>query len=215
MTAPAIAAQAAARAKPGSLSRRLVRRKVAAASPSRETLAAEFLALCELDPGVDAVEAGGVATLIIGEEAVSHEVDFAVIRQGVKSLVDIVADADLPHHPLAAALVAGDLRTVDGHSFAVETSATIRAEPRYTTMKLILACRRTLVSAGDRVRILHHLSESGTAPLVECAAVVQNAPDGVAAVLALVLEGLIEMDITRPILPETPLRRRKLPRPET
>jgi hypothetical protein len=38
-----------------------------------------------------------------------------------------------------------------------------------------------------------------------------NASDGVAAVLALACEGLIAVDITRPILPETQVRRRRLP----
>jgi hypothetical protein len=37
-----------------------------------------------------------------------------------------------------------------------------------------------------------------------------NAADGVAAVLALACEGLVAVDISRPILPETPVRRRKL-----
>jgi hypothetical protein len=40
--------------------------------------------------------------------------------------------------------------------------------------------------------------------------VVQNTRDGVAAVLALAVEGLVVIDIERPILPETPVRRRKL-----
>jgi hypothetical protein len=36
-----------------------------------------------------------------------------------------------------------------------------------------------------------------------------NALDGVAAVLALAMEGLVAVDIDRPIVPETPVRRRK------
>jgi hypothetical protein len=38
-----------------------------------------------------------------------------------------------------------------------------------------------------------------------------NTQDGVAAVLALACEGLIAVDISRPILPETQVRRRPLP----
>ena len=41
-----------------------------------------------------------------------------------------------------------------------------------------------------------------------------NAQDGVAAVLALAVEGLVAVDISRPILPETPVRRRPLPYPD-
>jgi hypothetical protein len=114
---------------------------------------------------------------------------------------------------LRTALVGGAVAE-DGRPLVVETTSSIRAEPRYTTVRLVHECRRTPVSAGDRVRILHHLSETGTAPLIECAGVVQNTRDGVAAVLALAVEGLLTVDIDRPILPETPVRRRKLPDPE-
>ena len=38
-----------------------------------------------------------------------------------------------------------------------------------------------------------------------------NTRDGVAAVLSLACEGLVAVDISRPILPETPVRRRKVP----
>jgi hypothetical protein len=47
--------------------------------------------------------------------------------------------------------------------------------------------------------------------LVDCASDVMNTQDGVAAVLALACEGLIAVDISRPILPETQVRRRRLP----
>jgi hypothetical protein len=100
--------------------------------------------------------------------------------------------------------------STDGRPFAIETAASIRAEPRFTTMRLVTACRRSHVTAGDRVRILHQLDECGTMRLVDCAGMAMNAADGVAAVLALACEGLVAVDISRPILPETPVRRRKL-----
>ena len=78
-------------------------------------------------------------------------------------------------------------------------------------MRLIMACKRTPVTAGDRVRILHQLDELGTMRLVDCASAVMNTQDGVAAVLALACEGLVAVDINRPILPETQVRRRRLP----
>ena len=101
----------------------------------------------------------------------------------------------------------------DGRRFSFETVASIRAEPRYATLKLVLACRHTSVSAGDRVRVLHHLDECGSASLVECAGAVLNTQDGVAAVLALAVEGLVAVDINGPLLPETALRRRRLALP--
>jgi len=178
---------------------------------TRSTLVADFLALCELDPAVDALRAcQEPAGFLVGGEIIEHIPGFEVTRDGVATLVDIVPEADLARHPLRSTLVEGAL-SLDGHAFSIETAATIRAEPRFTTVRLISACRRTPVSAGDRVRILHQLDECGTMRLVDCASAAFNASDGVAAVLALACEGLIAVDISRPILPETPVKRRKLP----
>jgi hypothetical protein len=188
------------------------RARGAKASPiTRNALVADYLALCELDPSVEALRAPAPgATFALGDDSIEHVADFEIVREGTVSLVDVVADDDLHRHPLRAAMVRGALST-DGRSFAFETLASIRAEPRFTTARLITACRRTPVTAGDRVRILHHLDEAGTMRLVDCAGVVTQTADGVAAVLALACEGLIAVELDRPILPETRVRRRKLP----
>lgn len=178
---------------------------------TRAALVADFLAVCELDGAVESLRAcEEPVTFLLGEEEIAHTPEFELIRDGASCLIDVVPEAELASHPLRTAFVAGGLEAEDGRLYVIETSSTIRAEPRFTTVKLILACRRTPVSAGDRVRILHHLDECSVAPLVECAGAAQNALDGVAAVLALACEGLVQVDINRPILPETPVRRRKL-----
>ena len=115
------------------------------------------------------------------------------MRDGQPCLIDVVTDEDLLSHPLRAAAIHG-LAAADGRPFSIETAASIRAEPRFTTVRLIMACRRTPVTAGDRVRILHQLDEVGTMRLVDCAGGDEHA-DGVAAVLALACEGLVAVDI--------------------
>ncbi len=198
----------------GQAAARRGRRKGPSGSPTRDDLRADFVALCEIDPAVEALQAPeGPALFAVGDDMVEHQADFEIVRDGMTLLVDVIPDADLIRHPLRTALIGGAV-SEDGRALVVETTSSIRAEPRYTTMRLVHECRRTPVSAGDRVRILHHLSETGTAPLVECASVVQNTRDGVAAVLALAVEGLVTIDIDRPILPETPVRRRKLAYPD-
>ncbi len=182
-----------------------------AAPLTRNALVTDFLALCQLDPDVEALRAPAApAEFDLGDDVVEHVADFEVVRDGSAVLVDIATDADLPQHPLRAAAIRG-AQAVDGRPFTVETAASIRAEPRFTTVRLILACKRTPVTAGDRVRILHQLDECGTMRLVDCAGAAMNTVDGVAAVLALACEGLIAVDISRPILPETQVRRRKIP----
>ncbi len=198
----------------GSAAARRSRRKGPSGAPTRDDLRADFVALCELDPAVETLQVpDGPALFTVGHETIEHTADFEIVRDGLTLLVDVVPDADLIRHPLRTALIGGAVAE-DGRALLVETTSSIRAEPRYTTVRLVHECRRTPVSAGDRVRILHHLNETGTAPLIECAGVVQNTRDGVAAVLALAVEGLVMIDIDRPILPETPVRRRKLTDPE-
>lgn len=178
---------------------------------TRNGLVADFLAICELDPEVEALRApADPAEFIIGDQTIEHIADFEIVRDGASYLMDVLTDDDLLNHPLRAAAIHGVTAT-DGRPFSIETTASIRAEPRFTTVRLIMACKRTPVTAGDRVRILHQLDEVGTMRLVDCASAVMNTQDGVAAVLALACEGLIAVDISRPILPETQVRRRRLP----
>jgi hypothetical protein len=181
------------------------------AALTRNALVADFLALCELDPDVEALRAPApTASFEVEGEVIEHIADFEVVRDGQVQLVDIAADDGLAAHPLRAAALRGAY-ALDGRSFSFETAASIRAEPRFTTVRLILACKRTPVTAGDRVRILHQLDECGTMRLVDCAGAAMNTRDGVAAVLSLACEGLVAVDIGRPILPETRVRRRKVP----
>jgi hypothetical protein len=177
---------------------------------TRNALILDFLALCRLDPAVEGLRApADPAEFEVDGETVTHVADFEVVRDGAPELADVVADDELCRHPLRAACMGGAV-AADGRLFTLETAASVRAEPRFSTVRLILACRRTPVTAGDRVRILHQLDECGTMRLVECAGAAQNARDGVAAVLALACEGLVAVDIEGPILPETPVRRRRL-----
>jgi hypothetical protein len=192
--------------------RRAGRRKGAPAE-GRAALVDAFLAICALDATVEALRTPDEpATFALGDEYVEHRADFEIVRDGECLLVDVMADADLIRHPLGPALVFG-AEAVDGRRLVVETASSLAAEPRRTTLRLIQACRPVLVSAGDRVRVLHYLDECGVAPLVEVAGAAHNALDGVAAVLALALEGLVAVDIDRAITPETPVRRRKAATP--
>jgi hypothetical protein len=178
---------------------------------TRNGLIADFLAIWELDPEVEALRApADPAEFTIEGGLIEHVADFEIVRDGVSHLVDVLTDDDLAKHPMRAAALHG-IASVDGRFFGIETAASIRAEPRFTTVRLVMACRRTPVTAGDRVRVLHQLDECGTMRLVDCAGAVMNSADGVAAVLALACEGLIAVDISRPILPETQVRRRRLP----
>ena len=178
---------------------------------TRNALIADYLALCELDAEVESLRApADPVEFAVGDGTVEHIADFEILKDGAACLVDVATDDDLLKHPLRTAAIHG-ITASDGRPFLIETATSIRAEPRFTTMRLIMACKRTPVTAGDRVRVLHQLDEMGAMRLVDCASAVMNTQDGVAAVLALACEGLIAVDISRPILPETQVRRRRLP----
>ncbi len=178
---------------------------------TRNALIADFLAICELDSDIETIRAPAApAEFIVGEETIEHIADFEIVKDGTTYLVDVLTDEDLLSHPLRAAAIHG-LTSEDGRHFSIETAGSIRAEPRFTTVRLVMACKRSPVTAGDGVRIVLQLDVVGTMRLVDCASGVMNTQDGVAAVLALACEGLIAVDITRPILPETQVRRRRLP----
>jgi hypothetical protein len=166
--------------------------------------------VCEFDPQVVAVaEADSSITLW---DSLQHTPDYRVDTDEGRSLVDIITSTypptleHLAHVERAAA--------EQGIAYRVVTASTLRSGLPFLAARLIHDCRRRLVPAGDRVRILHVLDEVGSLPLVEAAGLATASVDGVAAVLALVCEGLIKVEITNGIVPEAPVRRRKRTCPE-
>ena len=146
MSATALVASQPRRSARRSGARRVA--KDGAVPLTRNALVAEFLAICELDPEVEALRAPAPAAAFdLGGETVEHTADFEVVRDGSPYLIDIATDHDLMQHPLRAAALR-DLVAVDGRPFTIETAASIRAEPRFTTMRLIQACKRTPVTRG-------------------------------------------------------------------
>lgn len=123
--------------------------------------------------------------------------DFRTTRCGVEERVSVRSNADQENEP------AGSDCDVVLHEPA------ILSEPRLTSARLVWSCRKRWVPPGDRVRILHYLTESGAAPLIDVAQAATSSPDGIAAVLTLVCQDLLEIDLVQAILaPETLVRRR-------
>ena len=72
------------------------------AGPGRDSLLADYSALCALDPAVESFARPTCpATFEIGGRRIEHVADFEVVRDGVAHLVDVVTDADLARHPRA------------------------------------------------------------------------------------------------------------------
>jgi hypothetical protein len=76
---------------------------------------------------------------------------------------------------------------------------------------MVWACRKTLVSPGNRVRILHALSKSCDGlSLIDLGNVVRGPEDPIDAILALACEGHLTIDVSQPVTPETVVRRMRL-----
>ena len=89
------------------------------------------------------------------------------------------------------------------------TATDMAREPRATNANMVWSCRNTVVRPGDRIRILQALQESGSLPLIEASAVARACGDPIAAVLAMVCDGTVEIDLDGGAIgPETPVRRR-------
>jgi hypothetical protein len=136
-----------------------------------------------------------------------HFPDYCIERDDSVLLVDVLASTYAPTTERFRAIE--QKAHVQGLAYRLETTATIRNDVRFQAARLIYDCRRRSVPAGDRVRILHALDDNGALPLVEISGLARASVDGVAAVLALVCEGLVEIEIQRGIVPEALVRRRK------
>lgn len=89
------------------------------------------------------------------------------------------------------------------------THADLNSAPKASNCASVWACRRLQVAPDDRIRILHHLEESPTAPLIDVAATVRSG-EGVAAVFALACADLVELDlVSAPVGPSTAVARRR------
>lgn len=178
-------------------------RKAAGPLPTASRLGADFLTLCDLDPEIATVSRGDVTLELAG--GIGHQPAYRlVLEDGASILADVVRDVTALPAPTQAI---ADAAAAAGHGYRLETAATLRAEPRFSTMRLVASCRRVRVGAGDRVRVLAALDEAGTLPLIEAASAARGAVDGVAAVLALACEGIVAIELEGPLGPETRVRR--------
>lgn len=83
-------------------------------------------------------------------------------------------------------------------------SRAVRREPRISNARLIAGCKDHAVLISDRVAILHQISKQPGVHLQECADLVKHG-DPVAAILALVADGSIQVAMDEHISPVSAL----------
>lgn len=92
-----------------------------------------------------------------------------------------------------------------GHPVVLVPEAFIRREPRLTNAMMIAGAAGAEIGLTDRMNILAHLIDNGgSAPLLDLAVMVRG-EEPVSAIMALVIEGGLYVDLDAPILPGTPV----------
>lgn len=95
------------------------------------------------------------------------------------------------------------LAAAHGHTVMLVPEAFIRREPRLSNAMLIASAEGAEIGLSDRMKILAHLVDhGGSAPLLDLATMVRG-DEPVSAIMALVVEGGLYMDLDRRILPSS------------
>jgi hypothetical protein len=178
--------------------------KTAGPVPVSSGVIGDLLVQATLDPAVRRIEF--IRHHMVGARAVV--VDALVFNvEGARKVIDV------PGASQPRSIDDEGLFLIAAEELGLETltitAAQICSEPRAGNSRLVWACRRWRVAAGDRVRILHVLSEEGEMTLPRIAVHARFSSDPVAAVLALACADLVELDLKSfPLGPETRIRRR-------
>ncbi|QQR40053.1 hypothetical protein [Devosia rhizoryzae] len=90
-----------------------------------------------------------------------------------------------------------------GHTVVLVPESFIRREPRLTNAMMIAGAEGAEIGLTDRMKLLAHLIDNGgSAPLLDLAVMVRG-EEPVSAIMALVVEGGLYIDLDKPILPAT------------
>ena len=163
----------------------------------------DYLSVASLEEGVTEIRAAPPGLLGMGASP-----DFEVTEEGGRSHLVFLMPSDAPPERREEVLAAIAAAGRKGFDCRVVEEADVMEEPRLRNVRLVFGCRRTRVSPGDRVRILHHLGEcSGRSTLIEVAKACAAQQDAVECVLALVVEGTVMVDVRRTMGPEMPVWR--------
>ncbi len=170
--------------------------------PIGSSLHHELLVYASLDPAVLSIDFVPDVTVA----GCTYAVHGAVFQTEQAKFIVELEGANAKNGENLAAVAADDLG-VDVFSVAENE---LQREPFASNRRLVWACRHHRVGAGDRVHILHVLTEEGgEAALGDIAERVAFASDPVSSVLSLVCGDLLEADLSgAPVGPATKIRLR-------
>jgi hypothetical protein len=114
-----------------------------------------------------------------------------------------VCNAAWRGHGRHAFLELKTLAATMGHTVVLVPESFIRREPRLTNAMMIAGAEGAEIGLTDRMKLLAHLIDNGgSAPLLDLAVMVRG-EEPISAIMALVVEGGLYVDLDKPILPAT------------
>lgn len=93
-----------------------------------------------------------------------------------------------------------------GRCLVVIGEATVDREPRLSNARLVSRCAGFLPRTAVRLRIAEHLTRSGSADLIDLLRYTRGQADPAAAILALVADKTLTVDLDEPLGPDSPVR---------
>lgn len=114
-------------------------------------------------------EAGSYVYLLLGR----------TVRGGAETVIQSLNDTIIQH--------GRRLLTLDPHC--------LRREPRWTNVKQVLSCRSYTICPLDRFRVLDCVDTYGSAEIEICAAICRSSEDPIGAVLSLVADGSLVLNL--------------------
>ena len=140
------------------------------------------------------------------EELGLDERDFALVHVSVdRRSVALVAIPTRLWHDNKAMTLFHELKAgcaILGEHVVLVPEGFITRQPRLDNAMLMASARDVVMPISDRMSILEHLMETGSATLSELASGLRH-PDPVNAIMGMVTSGLLDMNLDRPIMPNT------------
>jgi hypothetical protein len=155
--------------------------------------------------GVDVIGTNEVVADLASHYGLSPE-DFVamLLRRGGESVTAIGVPTRIWHNARAHAqlcLLKSDMRRA-GHRCILAPEQILRRQPRLRNLEMIEAASEKAASPTCDIAILQLVGESGGASIIDCANLIAG-PGPVEAVLSLVANGQLHLDVSRAIGPMT------------
>lgn len=162
----------------------------------------------ECDPAVRRYERAHVGTLVSNTDAtiIARLPAFYVDGPDGRTLAIAVAGKSLDERTSRALRHLRGVLALKGASLNQVSYEFLFSQPRWANMCSLFSCRFTSVKASDRLAICAEINRQGSLELEDCAALVRTSKRPCNVVLAMIVDGTLEINLDEPIMPHSLLK---------